>query len=85
MQNVLMLELILKRLEIKKIRNKICANLRHEYIEAKSCYNRLKRKHKTKFNIKEKEILANLSKSKPKEFWNKIKSQYKKVNPNLRI
>ena len=74
------------RTSFKKARNKFShdksnAELRQEYITAKSNYNRIKRINKNKYKRMEKEKLTNLSKNQPREFWKKVKNQYKKQPP----
>ena len=48
------------------------------FLHAKSNYNKIKRNQKLKFKTSEKDKLTKLSKCKPKEFWKKIRDQYKK-------
>lgn len=70
------------RKEFKRTRNIFLRNKndenRQHYISAKTQYSRIKRTHKNRFNVEEKRNLTNLSKYKPKQFWKKIKNQYKK-------
>ena len=58
-------------------RNKTAIN-RQAFTHAKSTYNRIKHTHRNKFKSKEKIHLTNLGKTKPREFWKKIKEQYRK-------
>jgi hypothetical protein len=71
------------RAEFKKarnafVKNKDNDNLRNLYINYKNNYNKIKRTQKKKYNFNERQNLNEMSKSQPRKFWNKIRSQYTK-------
>ena len=59
-------------------KNKQNAILRQNYLLAKQTYNSIIRREKVKYGLKEKTILSDLCKKHPKQFWKKVKSQFKK-------
>jgi hypothetical protein len=69
------------RKEFKKKRNLFMRNKtdenRKQFIDEKKKYNRLKKLKKTKSSNDEKFKLTTLAKKEPKQFWKKIKKQYK--------
>jgi hypothetical protein len=60
----------------KFLRNK-CERNKIQFLDKKRIYNRLKRQTKNHFKKQEGERISQLAKDKPKDFWKKIKYQYK--------
>ena len=50
---------------------------RQSFINAKTFFNKVKRREKNKYKRKEKINLTDLARNKPKQFWKKVKNQYK--------
>lgn len=55
---------------------------RINFTRARTKYNRVKRKAKAKFKIKEGQRINNLAKKQPRKFWKNIKSTFKKSSEN---